>query len=313
MQSVPWDGKKIREASIVRSLSNAAYHEVYICEGGPSVSSSLLRKVIQKSPAHAFELSPLNPSYVADVDDNEAMILGRFVHKAVASDPADPVFDDCVLCPPTVKGEPYNGRLKVWRDWKAEQAAAGRYVITPDLAERAKGMILALGKFPLVQQGMLGGAPERSLFWRDQRGFWKKARPDEIPNDSGDFVELKTIGRLVLYRDMQRAIIEHGYHQQAAMVMEGARALGIPPTSFTFLFVESKPPYCVRAVTLKDEDIARGHALNELACDIFWQCYQTSHWPGPGDDRPDAEYIDLPDWYRKSVDDRIKYQLREVT
>jgi PDDEXK-like domain of unknown function (DUF3799) len=309
MQSVPWDGKKIREASIVRGLPLAAYHDPLICEGGPSVSSSLLRNPIQKSPAHAFETSPLNPNYEADADDSEAMALGRFLHKAVAAEPFD---DDCVLCPPTIRGEPYNARLKVWKDWKAEQVTAGKYVITPDMAERAKGMILALGKFPLVQQGMLGGAPERSLLWRDQRGFWKKARPDDIPNDSGDFDDLKTIGRLVLYRDMQRAIIDHGYHQQAAMVMEGARALGIEATSFTLLFVESNPPYCVRAVTLKDEDIARGQALNELACDIFWQCYQSGHWPGPGDDRPDAEYIDLPDWYRKSVDDRIKYQLREM-
>jgi PDDEXK-like domain of unknown function (DUF3799) len=231
MQSVPWDGKRIREASIVRGLPLAAYHDPFICDGGPSVSSSLLRKLIQKSPAHAFESSALNPNYEADANDSEAMALGRFLHKAVAGEPFD---DDCVLCPPTIKGEPYNARLKVWKDWKAEQLTAGKYVITPDMAERAKGMILALGKFPLVQQGMLGGAPERSLLWRDQRGFWKKARPDDIPNDSGDFDDLKTIGRLVLYRDMQRAIIDHGYHQQAAMVMEGARALGIEATSFRF-------------------------------------------------------------------------------
>jgi len=158
---------------------------------------------------------------------------------------------------------------------------------------------------------MLGGAPERSLIWRDPRGFWKKARPDDIPNDSGDFVDLKTT-HSVLYRDTQRTIVDFGYHQQAALVMEGARALRIEPASFTLLWVESNPPYYVRAQTLKDEDIARGHALNELACQTFWECYQSGHWPGPGDDRPDAEYVDLPEWYRKSVDDRIRYQLREA-
>jgi hypothetical protein len=118
MQSVPWDGKKIREASIVRGLPLAAYHDPLICEGGPSVSSSLLRKLIQKSPAHAFETSPLNPNYEADANDSEAMALGRFLHKAVAAEPFD---DDCVLCPPTIRGEPYNARLKVWKDWKAHQ------------------------------------------------------------------------------------------------------------------------------------------------------------------------------------------------
>ncbi|WLA65488.1 hypothetical protein [Bradyrhizobium diazoefficiens] len=95
-------------------------------------------------------------------------------------------------------------------------------------------------------------------------------------------------------------------------IREGARALGLPATSFTLLWVESKSPHCVRAQTLKDEDLARGHALNELAAKTFWECYRSGVWPGPGDDRPDAEYVDLPDWYRKSVDDRVKFELREA-
>ncbi|WP_439360619.1 hypothetical protein [Bradyrhizobium sp. DASA03007] len=42
------------------------------------------------------------------------------------------------------------------------------------------------------------------------------------------------------------------------MMIEGARALGIPGAPFTLLWVESKRPHCVRAQTRKDEHLARG-------------------------------------------------------
>ncbi|ANW03279.1 hypothetical protein [Bradyrhizobium icense] len=85
-----------------------------------------------------------------------------------------------------------------------------------------------------------------------------------MPNHSGDFVYLKTTAS-VLYRDTQYSIAEYGDIQQAAMIMEGARALGMVANSFTLLWVDSDKPHCVRAQTLKDEDLARGHKLNGLA------------------------------------------------
>jgi PDDEXK-like uncharacterized protein DUF3799 len=307
MQSIPWDGKTITKPGIYRGIPLDAYHDPHLCDA-ISISSSMLRNIISKSPRHAWTKSRLNPGFSPMDEMTDAFALGRFVHNAVAGEPFEA---DCVLRPATMGGHPYNGNRKEWRDWNAEQKAAGRYVITPADAELAKGMIIALGQFPLVQQGMLGGAPERSLIWKDPRGFWKKARPDDTPNDSGDFVDLKTT-LSVLYRDTQFAIAEYGYAQQGAMVMEGARALGIEAATFTLLWVEKKPPHCVRAQTLKDEDLARGHKLNELACKTFLECSRTGIWPGPGDDRPDAEYVDMPEWWRKSVDDRIKYELREA-
>ena len=308
MQSIPWNGRKITVPGIYRDIPLADYHRPDLCDA-VSVSSGLLRDIIAKSARHAFERSPLNPNREESETETEAVMLGRFVHKAVA---AEPTFaDEWVMRPATVGGYAYNGNRKEWRDWLAQQRAAGKYVISPEQAERAKGMILALGEFPLVRQGLLGGSPERSLIWKHPLGFWLKARPDEIPNDSGDFTDLKTT-HSILYRDTQKTIREHGYHQQGALVLAGARALGVPAASFTLLWVENKRPHCVRAQTLKDEDLDRGHGLNELALKIFWECFQSGVWPGPGDDRADAEYVDLPDWYRKAVDDRIKFELREA-
>src|SRR5438552_904425 len=113
LQSIQWDGKPISKPGLYRGIPLADYHRPALCDA-ISVSSSSLRRISRRSAAHAFATSPLNPERTTEL--NEAMALGRFVHKAVAGEPFD---DDCVLCPPEVGGKPYNMRLKVWQDWKA--------------------------------------------------------------------------------------------------------------------------------------------------------------------------------------------------
>jgi PDDEXK-like domain of unknown function (DUF3799) len=304
MQSILWDGKKIQEPGIRRGLSLTAYHTQTVCDA-PSISHSIAGPLLFESPAHAKANSPLNPHHSIDATNNDSLLLGAAYHSILAG---EPLHSNLAFCP-----NDFDARRKKDREWAAEQAAAGLIVVTPKRAEQLKGMIQTLGDHPLVRAGLLNGAPERAMFWRDrERAFWKKARPDQIPNDSGDYVNLKTTSRQVTYHNLQRVIVDFHYDMQAAMVAEGARELGLPFTSFSFVFVETQSPYCVRVMTLKDEDLERAHRLNQLAYDIFWACLQSNCWPGPGDDRPDAEYIDLPDWYRKSVEDRVKFQLREV-
>jgi hypothetical protein len=311
MKSISWNNKTVVEQGCYRGIPILDYHRADLCDA-PSVSSKILRAIISESPRHAFEKSSLNPDRDVDETENQAMALGRLLHSAVAGEVGGETFEsDTIMRPATVAGHAYNGNRKEWREWYAEKRAAGLTVITPEMGTKLKGMILALGQFPLVQQGILGAAPERSLIIKDPRGFWIKARPDEVANDDGDYVDLKTT-HSILYKDTQRTIINHGYAQQGALVLQAARALGLPASTFTLLWIENKRPFCVRAQTLKDEDLARGHALNQLALKIFWECYQTGVWPGPGDDRADAEYVELPDWWRKSVDDRIKFELREA-
>jgi hypothetical protein len=185
-------------------------------------------------------------------------------------------------------------------------------VLTTANVEAVKGMAISIGAFPLVQAGALNGLIERSLIWRDKEtGLWLKARPDAIPSDSGDFTDLKTC-RSVLYRELQKSIGEYGYHQQAALVIEGARALDIEANSFTLIWVEKSAPFCVRAQQLRDDDIERGMKQNRIALRTFADCLVRGVWPGPGDDHPDAEYVDLADWHRHKIDERLRLQMREA-
>jgi hypothetical protein len=63
---------------------------------------------------------------------------------------------------------------------------------------------------------------------------------------------------------------------------------------------------------LRDEDIDRGRMLNRVAIRMFADCLSTGVWPGPGDDRDDVEFVDLPEWKRTQIDERLRLQMREA-
>lgn len=217
-----------------------------------------------------------------------------------------------IIRPETLEGEKWNGNRLPCKAWMKQQAREGRTVLTVAQVEQIKGMAVSLGNNTLIQSGILNGLIERSMFWKDpETNFWLKARPDAMPSDSGDYGDLKTT-QSVLYRDLQKALGDFGYHQQGGLVLEGARALGLEASSFSLIWVEKEAPFCTRVTTLKDDDLARGTKMNHVALRQFVECFKQQSFPGPGDDRADAEYIDLADWRREQIDERLRLEMREA-
>jgi hypothetical protein len=306
--SIRWDGAPIRAPGIYHDLPIARYHRGDVAVG-PSVSSTALRVLWNESPKHCWARNPLNPSRI-DEEDSEAFILGRATHHLICGQVN--FADEFVVRPETLEGAKWHGNRTECKRWLKQRKAEGKTVLSPEQVDQIRGMAVALGEFPLMQQGVLNGLIERSLFWQDKEtALWLKARPDAIPNDSGDYADLKTTSS-VLYHQLQTALGTYGYHQQAALVLEGAKALDLDASTFTFIWVETKPPHCVRAQQLKDDDIQRGINQNRVAIRMFADCLAGGNWPGPGDDRADAEYVDLPDWKRKQIDERLKFELAEA-
>ena len=308
IQSIRWDGKQITVPGIYSGISLDDYHRGDICDG-PSISSTILRDVSTKSPAHAFAKSALNPNG-GEQEETEAMSLGSALHWVVAREPG--FGERFVIRPETFRGSKWNGNRTECKDqlkrWKRDNMT----VLTEKNVEQLQGMSATLSVHPMFLAGILRGRLEQSAFWIDKEtGLWCKIRPDAMPNDSGDYADLKTT-QSVIYRDLQNTIVTYAYHQQGALILEGARALGLEAASFTLVWVESAPPYAVRVTQLKDDDLARGHKQNVAARRIVADCLASGVWPGPGDGRDDAEYIDLPDWKREQIDAQLKYQLRDA-
>ncbi|MET4017763.1 hypothetical protein BSZ19_04870 [Bradyrhizobium japonicum] len=308
IEVIRWNGEPISQPGIYSGIPNDTYHRADICVG-PSVSSTTLRAISTKSPAHAYAQSPLNPNR-AEPKESEAMSLGSALHWVVAREPG--FGDRFVIRPETFRGSKWNGNRHDCQHQLQRWKRDGKTVLTEKNVEQMTGMAASLGLHPLIRAGILRGLLEHSMFWKNKAtGLWIKTRPDAIPNDSGDFADLKTT-QSVMYRDLQMSIVDYAYHQQGALILEGAREVGLEGNSFTLVWVESAPPYAVRVTQLKDEDLARGHRQNVAAMRIIADCLASGVWPGPGDGHDDAEYIDLPDWKRTQIDERLKYDLREA-
>ena len=282
------------------------YHEQ--CCDGPSISSGGLRTIWSKSPAHFWFSSHLNPNRVAPPEKPE-FALGRLAHKLLIEG-RDGFSDEYVVRPDQWS----DWRTRDAREWRDRAVGAGLTVITRADLEAVEGMAASLAAHPLVKAGILDGVVEKSLIYRcEETSVWLKSRPDVIPNASGDLVDLKTC-QSVATDDLRRSMGDYGYQMQAALAAAALKAAaGIEFESFTFVWVEKAPPYCVRVTTMTAEDLLRGDMQNKAATRIFAECLRTGRWPGPGGDQQDAEFLPISPWAAKSIDERLELLKAEAT
>lgn len=283
----------------VYDLSMAVYHGD--CCAAPSVSSSGLRTIWSQSPAHYFYGSPYNPM-PPESKDRPHFSIGKAAHHLLYLGRQG--FDEEFVTRPS---EWKDWRTKAAQEWREEQIKAGLTIITDAELEAITGMARSLGAHPLVKAGVLDGAVERSLIFQDAKtGVWLKSRPDNIPASSGLFADLKTTVS-VADNDLERSLADFGYHCQAALVgMASEAVLGRPMEEFALVWVEKAPPHCVRVTVLTGEDLDRGRQQLRRAIDQFAECIATGEWPGPGGSRRDAEYLTLPPWAAKRIDERLE-------
>lgn len=290
-----WNGEVITEPGIYRGVPIDIYFAPELFGGQPSISSSGLRTIFNRSPAHYWASSPYNPEREEE-DDKKHFALGRALHHLVGG---EQFFKELFVIQPVEMWEPKTGEMKPWHSnrtvckaWVASQREAGRTVLTPEQAQQLKGMALSLGRHPLVQQGVLNGQIEHSYFWRDKEtGIWMKWRPDSTPEGSVDFVDLKTTQDVLWYK-LQRTIEDYGYHQQGALGRVACRELLTREmATFSLFFIETNNPWCCRLVQLKDNSLALGERMNRAALRTFWKCWTEKRWPGPAE--ADVEHIEI--------------------
>lgn len=306
MQIIKWDGLPISKPGVYSGVDISVYHSGKLCVG-PSISSSGLRTIFGESEAHYWNNSPLNP-YREPPKESEVFVLGRACHHLLLGEPH---FAKTFIVRPdeAPDGRAWSGNNSSCKKWLAEQKEAGHTVLTGELIERIKGMALALGKEGLVRAGALNGLIETTLAWIDEEtGVWLIARPDVIPTDSGDYVDLKST-TAVDYASLIKTIGTYSYHQQGALIGEGHRLLfGRAISSFSLYFCESKRPHCCRMVTLKNEDIALGERQNRNAIRRFVKAMNSGSWPGPGGNQEAVQFVEISDRQRKLIEDRLRVE-----
>lgn len=319
MQIIQWNGKPVSRPGIYREIpmrndEGTGYHQNVAVK--PSISSSGIRTIFSKSPAHYFATSYLNPN-AEEATQSEPMLFGRAAHHLLLGE-AD-FLKHFVIRPETykddeAKSKPWNANARACREWLKEAKAAKKDVITTAQLVRIRGMAEALKVEPLIRAGILNGCIEHSIIWRDEAtGVWLKVRPDAIPAVDMSFADLKTIEDIT-DDGIERAISDNDLHVQGALVGMACRAVfGREMESFSLVFSEKRDPFCVRVRELLPEDLALGEQQIRAVLPIFAKAVETGVWHGPGGGQVDAQYAGVTPWRKKAIERRLQVLASEAS
>ena len=305
-QEILWNGEKIAVNGIYSNIPIDRYHNDTKLFDGFSISSSGLRQVIRR-PSEYWCYSPYNPNRY-ERESTKALDFGQAAHMLILGE--EGFSSRYVLRPEVIDGGTWLGTRKACKKWLEDVNKRKLTVITKSELENIEHIADNLAQHPLVKQGILNGRIERSIVYRDGN-IWIKSRPDIFANDSGDFVDLKTAND-VSNNALERTIYNHGYHVQAAVVRMAIREVMGKDVfnSFSFVFVEKTPPYDVRVMQLRPEDIDVGERQAHLAIDKVKKCLELREWPGFDGFYPEAEWISMPVWARTSITDNLEVEER---
>lgn len=254
------------------------YHDAEICDS-PSVSSSGLKLIDAKSPAHFWAQCPQNPRRRVRTD-TRPLRVGRGLHDLLLVDGAIP--DSYHLVPDFFNPSHTNicgEYIPAWR----EARDAGKTILTVGEFKNIQAMAEAVSKDPLANALLTAGTPEMTLAARDEKtGVWMRARPDVLPEVMEIIPDVKSA--IDAAQDpYERAASSNGYFQSAAHYLDVLETLypeGADRRRFVLITVEKFYPHIVTIDHLDNDDINQARMLNRRALNLFAHGVKTGEWPG---------------------------------
>lgn len=252
----------------------------------PSLSASGAKIILDECPAK-FRHQNLRLNPAAEREETKALSVGQAAHTWILQ--GERFAEMIAVMPADLTLQSAAGKA-----FAADAKEAGKTLIRAKEFEQIQAMREAVLRCEWAQLAFSRGAPERSLFAVDaETGVWLRCRPDFLPDAMRFIPDFKT-ARSCAPADFERAVIDYGYHIQAAhylAVIEAAT--GERPESFFFIVQEKEPPYLVSVCTLDDDALHWGRQLARRAIRTFADCLSRDRWPGY--DR-NVSMIGLPKW-----------------
>lgn len=269
----------------VFDIENAEYHACHW-----ALSSSGARAIVDSCPAKfkAQLDTPREPKKVSN-----ALDLGSASHAMLL----EPEKWDSKF---TVLPEDHSNRTNVGKALVEDIRANGRTPVEFDDFQTIKAMHAAMMAHPFAAKLFMNGQAEKSLFWKDeQTGVWCRNRPDWLVTGGNIIPDYKTTISSDP-RELNKALWNYGYYQQAAWYQDGVRALGlVERPTFVLVFQEKEAPYLVTVAKVSPSSLEWGRIRNRRAIEIFAQCRETGVWPGYASD---VVTLDIPAWAEKELE-----------
>lgn len=269
----------------VHDLDEATYHADPCPE--PSLSSSIAKLLVNRSPRHAWCAHPrLNPN--CQPVESTKFDLGSAFHTLFLRSGVE-----------VVAIEADDWRTKAAKAARDAARAAGK---TPMLAEqlvRAKRMVeLVQEQIPEhegLAEAFAAGKAERAIVWREDNGVWCRARLDWMPERGDLYPDLKTTEASASPDAWGRGIMFNvGYDIQDAMYRRGLRRLGISDHAhLEFVVAELEHPHLIATHRCSPSAAALADRRVDTAIRLFGACLERDSWPGY---RRDTAWHDAPPW-----------------
>jgi hypothetical protein len=172
-----------------------------------------------------------------------------------------------------------------------QSRAAGKIILDRKDFELLMEMNASIYKNEQARDLIQDATIEQSYFWQDKdSGLWVKARPDIIHDNM--IVDLKTCVSAST-RAYQRAMIDGGYHLQAAIIREAVNVLeGRDTPNAINICIEKNYPYCIGIKVISEEALEAGRTEFKAVLMQMAECFKTNEWPSYT-----IESVDIPSWY----------------
>lgn len=226
---------------------------------------------VSKSLLYDFYKSPYKWLHGRNKEASKAMELGTLIHHAVL-EPETPL-ESLVSVSPYV-----DYRTKEAREWRGSQRMAGKVIATEEEVSMAKSCAEVFRE-DYAQKFQAKTQNEVAVFGRVGETE-VKGMIDMVPTGLDCLIDLKTTSSIDNLDNLQRNIVNRGYHWQAALYLDlWNAASGEKRTRFVFCFMETEYPHETAWVELSENliDIGRAGYMNAIA---KWQtCVATDTWP----------------------------------
>jgi hypothetical protein len=276
----------------------------------PSLSSSVAKIILEKTPRHAWTAHPrLNPNFKATAD--KKFDLGNVAHELILGRGGE--FEE-------VEADGY--QTKQARADRDAIIAAGKTPILTDQLADAMQMADAVSD-RLESMGIILDPHWSEVvgIWEDRGGALCRFMADNIDERNLTVRDLKTTGRGMSDRQLMSTGTNLGYDLSAGFYIRGLEAID-PSTAgrwkWEWIFIEDEEPFEVRIVRADAVWLEIGDRKAATAIEKWRVCMRSGDWPGYPPSVTTLEYpaYELARWQeREMVDDdclRAAYTTRVV-
>lgn len=269
----------------------------------PSLSSSIAKIIIERSPLHAWHAHPrLNPHHQSE--ERADFDLGSAAHALLLEG------EDRMS---VIDADSY--RAKAAQEQRDAARAAGRHpilkakhvavVAMAKIAERAIAGCPDLSGLTLAD-----GDSERAVIWQEC-GIWLRCRPDWLARDLSAMLDYKTTGDAEPMH-FGKHIARMLYHFQAAFYRRGVRAVTGVDVPFILLAQETEEPHACTFHGCAPSLAAIAEQMVDQAIRTWAGCMKAGTWPAYS---PRIHYHDAAAWAAMEQEERmagIPYEISKL-